>query len=162
MEGDRERCLRVGMDDYLSKPTSLDRLWTSISRWQTAAEPAAFERGEIPLIALPDVADFVPALPADMLAELMPLFLRETDKSIQQLGKIISSGKLKEVTHLAQELETSSLGLGANRVAAVCSEIRSACANGRTENLPALLTELTTSFVRVKESATKPSLRVAE
>jgi signal transduction histidine kinase len=33
MEGDRERCLEVGMDDYIGKPVKLDELETVLRRW---------------------------------------------------------------------------------------------------------------------------------
>ncbi len=33
MEGDRERCLECGMDDYLSKPATLERLHQMILKW---------------------------------------------------------------------------------------------------------------------------------
>jgi CheY-like chemotaxis protein len=33
MEGDRERCLAIGMDDYLSKPLDPAQLAEAISRW---------------------------------------------------------------------------------------------------------------------------------
>ena len=36
MEGDRERCVQAGMDDYLSKPVSPAELEDVIRRWQTA------------------------------------------------------------------------------------------------------------------------------
>ena len=32
MEGDRDRCLQSGMDDYLKKPVSMDRLRTSMEK----------------------------------------------------------------------------------------------------------------------------------
>lgn len=35
MEGDRERCLKVGMDDYLKKPVSLDKLKNCINKYLT-------------------------------------------------------------------------------------------------------------------------------
>ena len=33
MQGDRERCIECGMDDYLSKPIALDRLADALHRW---------------------------------------------------------------------------------------------------------------------------------
>lgn len=33
MEGDRERCLNAGMDDFLSKPFSLEQLAVLLGRW---------------------------------------------------------------------------------------------------------------------------------
>jgi CheY-like chemotaxis protein len=35
MQGDREKCLEAGMDDYISKPVRLDDLQAALEQWGT-------------------------------------------------------------------------------------------------------------------------------
>jgi len=48
MEGDRERCLKHGMSDYLSKPVKQDQLHAKLVRWaEDCVQPDIVERGAI-------------------------------------------------------------------------------------------------------------------
>ena len=40
VEGDRERCIAAGMDEYLSKPFTRDQLAAVLERWLPAQGPA--------------------------------------------------------------------------------------------------------------------------
>jgi len=44
MRGDRERCLRAGMDDYLKKPIDQDEIQAVLSKWMPPATVAALRR----------------------------------------------------------------------------------------------------------------------
>ena len=38
MQGDREECLRAGMDDYISKPVKLEILVSILEKWALKAD----------------------------------------------------------------------------------------------------------------------------
>jgi CheY-like chemotaxis protein len=40
MQGDRERCLAAGMDDYLAKPFKKDQLGAMLARWVKRSDEA--------------------------------------------------------------------------------------------------------------------------
>jgi CheY-like chemotaxis protein len=42
MQGDREKCLAIGMNDYVSKPVRLGEIQAALERWQAAQKPADF------------------------------------------------------------------------------------------------------------------------
>jgi len=49
MEGDRERCLAAGMNDYIAKPIRVDDLRAVLARWTAPhSEPAAPPPGATP------------------------------------------------------------------------------------------------------------------
>jgi CheY-like chemotaxis protein len=48
MQGDREKCLAAGMDDYIVKPVKLDQLRTALAKCSPRRDPADQALGGAP------------------------------------------------------------------------------------------------------------------
>ena len=72
MQGDRRRCLVVGMDDYISKPVDADHLRAALARWAGAAPVGAVLEPPAELAEL--VAEAAaPAAGAELPANVIPI-----------------------------------------------------------------------------------------
>lgn len=61
---DRQRCMDSGMDDYVSKPVSLDTLRRVLAKWLGRASPAAIGNDLVhPVLLTRQDADQLSALP---------------------------------------------------------------------------------------------------
>ncbi len=105
MQGDRERCLQAGMNDYVAKPISPDELWRALQRWL----PVRASRSPAPTMA--PVAQPQPAATRpDPVHDDLP---RHIDGLDAELGLGRAAGKKALYRNLLQKfvaLEQDALG----------------------------------------------------
>jgi CheY-like chemotaxis protein/HPt (histidine-containing phosphotransfer) domain-containing protein len=118
MKGDKERCLEAGMDGYLSKPISSQRIGEAIARI-LGTEHRGRDQPEHPILprhdALWDPTKALQKVDGDeqLLHELVQIFLNESPKQMQSLEDAIETGDPEKLERTAHNLkgELGYLGL---------------------------------------------------
>jgi len=131
MNGDRERCLSAGMDDYLSKPVAPAHLLEAVQKHlQRAAEEAAVTPRPLKPAPVPD-HPAIERTDADLLAGMASLFVQLAPERIQKLHSAAVRMDVAQLCNLAQKLERSAERIAAFDVARRAAELSGAAA---TEN----------------------------
>jgi signal transduction histidine kinase/HPt (histidine-containing phosphotransfer) domain-containing protein/BarA-like signal transduction histidine kinase len=156
--GDREKCLAVGMDDYISKPVRVAELQSALERWgplrSRKSDTSFLSRGKTPggaEVLDPAVIAELRSMPgqgASMLQELVQLFL---EKAPQHLAEV--KGSLDEPARLAlhaHTLRSMSLDLGAKRLVRVSQKLEELAQSGTADTAPILIQELQNAFELTK------------
>ena len=136
MQGERERCLAAGMDDYLSKPLRNRVLREALTRWipdpdVTAAVPAGrARRATDPHLLDEAVIADLEGLEGDPLPGLLTLYFDEAAERLCELGDAISNEAAVTVGKAAHRLKGSSLTIGAAYVARVAADLEAAAGAG--------------------------------
>jgi two-component system sensor histidine kinase/response regulator len=127
LAGDRDQCLASGMDDYVSKPITRQRLWDVLSRCTgsfasatyagrhdaSAAElRAALVSPQLDEAHLAEMKELFGNNPTDFYAELLRPYLSSTETQLGELERAVTEGNNDSVVAIAHKLKGSSLNVG--------------------------------------------------
>ena len=162
MFGDRDKALRSGLDDYISKPVDVGQLTRILLRW--LAPSAGPEQPEGPLPGTPAAASgsaLPPAILAnlntsaaverlggnlDLYRRLMRLFRQEHAGLLLEIGAALRSPDLPLAHRSAHTLKGLAGTLGADHLRELARQLEEACAAGNTARSQACLDQLEAPF----------------
>jgi CheY-like chemotaxis protein len=127
MQGDRDKCLASGMDDYVAKPLRLAAVTALIDRRPELLPSGA--RGASrphPLGGALDPFDPAPLSEigdADTEKELISMFIDQTTSYLPALSEAIETADSERLARLAHILKESAATVGATRVAELCGAL---------------------------------------
>ncbi|HAX92033.1 MAG TPA: hypothetical protein DCY07_07495 [Rhodospirillaceae bacterium] len=169
MQGDREKYLAAGMNDYVSKPVSPQALFTVLEKWlpkKLVAPPVAEPTSVIPF---PDTAVKKTTVPVfdkagmmvrffgeeDLAHQLIASFLADMPRQIESLLAYLEAGDAENAGRLAHTIKGASANVGGERLRAVAYTMEKTADAGDLDSIKARMGELQAEFACLKEAMTE-------
>jgi len=164
LEGDREKCIEAGMDDYISKPFMIEEIVQSIRKWGGGKQESRVKnqesRGEsraenqpsntnsqiLNLAALDRLKSLAAGNVGDFIKEIISMFLKQAAELIGEIKKAYSEKNYSEMSQHAHKLKGSALNLGATAMAELCLQIEVKGKNNEPADYSTLISEMKNIF----------------
>ena len=159
MSGDRERCLALGMNDYLTKPLHLHELDAVLQRAllrislpsASTAPPASSEPDVLDRTVINGLKELREPGQPDPLRELVELFLKDAQPRLEQMDKAASSGDMPKLASAAHTLKGSASNLGARRLSSLAAILEKQAKAGEAGPSARTLIDVKAEFEEVHE-----------
>ncbi len=129
LEGDREECLRAGMDDYIAKPVDRERL-RAILATVDPLDSASVDEPDRDQAVLQLLRDEVGA---DGAAEVVKAIVGDAARLLDALEQSVERGDPAALRVAAHTMKSNSALVGADALTALLGELERLAASGTTE-----------------------------
>jgi signal transduction histidine kinase/DNA-binding NarL/FixJ family response regulator len=140
MQGEREKCLAAGMDDYITKPIMLSGVEESLRRWANgepqgalpaaalsvspAEAPAPVDDRAIDRARLEHLQDLSRKRDPSMFTELIRGFLEDAPARIARMKEALGKGDAEGLFQAAHSLKGLSGNLGIRSMTGLCESLQ--------------------------------------
>jgi signal transduction histidine kinase/CheY-like chemotaxis protein/HPt (histidine-containing phosphotransfer) domain-containing protein len=155
-EGDRDRCLAVGMNDYLSKPFTQERLHAVLRRWLPSAPQASIAPASpvhrsalarrLNPVALDNIRNLQRPGAPDVLSKVIRLYFDSSPQLLEEMRRAVENSDAAKLRYAAHALKSASANLGAVELAAFCQQMEALGKEQRLVGAPELLANLEQEF----------------
>ena len=175
MEGDEEKCLASGMDDYLSKPIKVDLLMKIMSKWldnKAGSQKTVLDsknhggvlfHEKMQAVTILDESALVVLI--ELMGEDFPMLLKSyLDDAPALLSDILHASKnadIEVLTRAAHTLKSSSSNLGCKRLAEIAGQIETSSHNRDLSDCANMLDSLELTLTETKNALQKYPLKTS-
>lgn len=163
MQGDREKCIDSGMNDFITKPVSPDKLQDVLQQWlpeKTSPEvnPDSNENTNSqdsisntnnPIFDYEELKDRL-SDDEDMIRTLTTHFITNTAEKIEELKTMVENADLSAAALQLHTIRGSAANLGGMAFSALAQTMEEASKAGKVENVTQILPELEHHFTMLK------------
>lgn len=166
MQGDRERCLEAGMNDYISKPVNQDDLERILLRWLPINKEiltSTTKMIDTKVVAVIDALSKLRKTYSDSLvSDLINTFIMSTPQNLNKIEKSYQHFDFKTVLIEAHSIKSTSLLLGLNDLSTLAFNIEKSCRDESNEllqiQISVLFKEFRIAITNLKDGANQLNL----
>ncbi|MBA2340143.1 MAG: PAS domain S-box protein [Pyrinomonadaceae bacterium] len=158
LEGDREKCLAAGMDDYLSKPIRIEELRQMLERWQQNSSVAGVtaESNEVssapedsPPVDMEQLQD-VAGGDEELMQELVDIYLRQMSGDVERLKAAVEDNAPDVVRRIAHNSTGGSATCGMVSIVAPLRELERMGLEGQLSDATPVVAQIEKKLETIK------------
>ncbi|MEG4393065.1 PAS domain S-box protein [Microcoleus sp. BROC3] len=161
LKGDREKCLAAGMDDYISKPISIEKLKSVLANWSAKLkiETPNLNGEELKNSEPPDIQSVVDMARLHEIAgadleferEILQAFVVDTGSYLEAAKGAIASGDMETLARHAHQIKGVSATAAVRLMPSMADRLQSLAESNDLEGATKIIAELEIILARVEK-----------